>query len=387
VQRLEWDNSARQWMVTIKSNTGNVYKKNFDVVLSATGSIRVPDTPDEFKGFKGPILHTGMWDDSVNLIDRRVAVVGTGASGIQVIPQVAKVASNLLVFQRKPSWILPKFDFEFGRIAKFLFRYIPFLLTFYNILLFSMFELLWHAMKKNSWASKQFTKVCNYHRKSQLGDRQDLYNLLTPSYVFGCQRTAFASDYYPVFTKPNASLVTQKIVSVKADSILTEDGEEHQIDVLVLATGYRITDYFAPMDIIDKNGEHVLKKWKKDAPSLFMGIASHALPNLFILYGPNTSTGHNSVVITVEMQMDWVATVLKKMIDRDAKVVSIKESMVENYMEELRQQCRLMVWQASLCNPWYTDEQGRNVSIYPWNLTSLGRRVRNFDYNQLEFQQ
>lgn len=130
-----------------------------------------------------------------------------------------------------------------------------------------------------------------------------------------------------------------------------------------MATGFRITDYFAPMEIIDKNGDNVLPQWKKDAPSLFLGIASHNLPNLFILYGPNTSTGHNSVVLTVEMQMEWVVSCLRKMIDRKAKVVSINESAVRNYMKQLRDQFRLMVWDASLCSPWYTDELGRNVSM------------------------
>jgi cation diffusion facilitator CzcD-associated flavoprotein CzcO len=387
VKSMSWVESKNQWkVVTVDKNSNQAEEaKYFDIVINGPGALRLPNVPEQFKSFKGPMIHSAEWDPTVDLDNKIVGIIGSGASAVQIIPSIVKNVKELHVYQRKPAYVIPRPQTPFSKFTKAIFFYFPFITWLYRCFIFLTAEFLHPAFKKNSWMSFLGTKYSTRLITSQLPGRDDLQKQLTPKFSFGCKRLLISSDYYPALGQPHVKLHSQPIKSVEDQSILTEDGHLQKLDVLILATGYRVHDYFGPMQIYDKNGDDVLKSWKSTVPMTYYGIVSSGAPNHFILLGPNTALGHNTVVYMIECQVNFSVSVIREMMKRDAKYVCVKKRAEEKFMNWIQTELKDTVWGGTTCGSWYANDRGVITTLWPENCISYWNKTKNVNFSHFEF--
>jgi len=221
--------------------------------------------------------------------------------------------------------------------------------------------------------------------KEQIPENDELRNTLTPGYAFGCKRLLPTNDYYPALNLSHVNVRTGKIAQIQDQTIVMENGNSQKLDVLILATGFRVHDYFGPLEIYGKNSENILAKWKSTTPKAYYGIVTSKTPNLYYLLGPNTALGHNTVVFMIECQVNFMLAVIKEMIEKDAKCVAVKESVEDEYMAELALNMSKTVWGTQECGSWYVNKDGINTMLWPKNCTSYWNETRKPDLAKFEF--
>ncbi len=306
--------------------------------VSGPGALRIPNIPDQFKTFKGPCTHSAVWDKSIDLNNKIVGVIGSGTSAVQIIPSIAPVVKELHVFQRRSAWVLPRQQFAVPTYVKTLFSYIPFLMTMFRTFLYLSAEFRYYAFKANSFFGKAGNKFyeifycVNFINqtiffsatkgslkllKAQIPDDIELRKALTPQFKFGCKRMLLTNEYYPALNQSKSTVHTSKITKVNDHSITMENGVTQKLDVslsyknvafrsntistwyipqvLILATGFLVQDFFAPMEITGKDSVNILQKWKQSEPRLYYGVVSSQTPNHFTLLGPNTVSESRSL--------------------------------------------------------------------------------------------
>src|SRR6266404_1347673 len=309
MQQALWDESAALWRVTAANGSTLTAR----VLVSAVGALHVPAFP-QIKGlekFSGPAFHSTEWDSNVQLEGKRIAVIGTGASAIQFVPEIAAKAEKLFVFQRTPPWILPKSDFAIPDRWRNRFRRVPPLGWLFRRALFWLYELRVYGFMGNLWLRKRGETMAREHLQAQVPDPK-LRAVLTPSYEFGCKRVLISNDFYPAIQRLNVELVTDAISEVREHSIVTADGNVREVDVLIYGTGFRATEPLYGASIIGRNGLDIHQAWKERI-SAYLGVTIAGFPNFFILLGPNTGLGHNSVVLMIEAQVRYVMESLQLM--------------------------------------------------------------------------
>ncbi len=372
MQQAVWDEAAALWRVTATS--GSTFTAR--VLVSAVGALHVPSFP-QIKGlekFAGPAFHSTEWDSSLQLEGKRIAVIGTGASSIQFVPEIAPKAEKLLVFQRTPPWILPKSDFAISDRWRSRFRRVPLLGWLFRKALFWLYELRVYGFMGNLWLRKRGANMAREHLAAQVPDPK-MRALLTPAYEFGCKRVLISNDFYPALQRPNVELVTDAISEVREHSIVTADGREREIDVLIYGTGFRATEPLYGVSIVGRNGLDIHQAWKERI-SAYLGVTVAGFPNFFILLGPNTGLGHNSVVLMIEAQVRYVMESLELMRRRGSKVMEVKPDTQKLFVDELRRRLQGTVWQAGGCKSWYKDAAGENPTIWPGSVVAYQRRTR-----------
>jgi cation diffusion facilitator CzcD-associated flavoprotein CzcO len=320
MREATWDDSASLWRVT--ASDGSTYKAR--VLVSAVGALHVPKYP-EIKGlekFAGPKFHSTYWDASVQLAGKRVAVIGTGASAIQFVPEIAPQAGRIFLFQRTPPWIVPKQDFAISDRWRRRFRSVPLLGWMFRTALFWLYEMRVFSFLSAGWTRKRAAKIAREHLETQVPD-SNLRAALTPQYEFGCKRVLISNDFYPALQRPNVELVTEAIAEVREHSIVTTDGIERPVDVLIYGTGFRATEPLLGSRVTGRNGLELHAAWKGRI-SAYLGVTVSGFPNFFILLGPNTGLGHNSVVLMSEAQIGYVMGCLRLMRRRGSQVITLK---------------------------------------------------------------
>ncbi|HJX85882.1 MAG TPA: NAD(P)/FAD-dependent oxidoreductase, partial [Candidatus Angelobacter sp.] len=328
-----WDGSAALWRVTTAA--GAEFQAR--VLVSAVGALHVPLYP-KIKGmekFAGPAFHSTDWDASVQLEGKRVAVVGTGASAIQFVPEIAPAAEKLYVFQRTPPWIVPKGDFAIPERWRKRFRKVPPLGWLFRKALFLRYDLRVFSFLKKGWLRKRAEEMARRHIQAQVPD-PSLRARLTPSYEFGCKRVLISNDYYPALQRSNVELVTDGIAEVREHSIVTQDGKEREVDVLIYGTGFRASEPLHDVRIVGRDGVDLAQAWRERI-SAFLGVTVSGFPNFFMLLGPNTGLGHNSVVLMSEAQVGYVMDCLQLMRRRGNHVIEVKPDIQKRFVEEVRQ--------------------------------------------------
>ncbi|CAL8069130.1 unnamed protein product [Orchesella dallaii] len=381
----EWDEKIGKWLVKVLDKPNNkeeIYI--FDILISSAGALRVPNYPQQFEAFEGPKMHSAVWDSSIELKDKVVAIVGSGASAVQIIPEIVDKVKQLVVYQRNAAWVIPRTQFPFSSYTKWAFANIPGVQWSLRNLIFWSNEMYISAFGINTIMGKIAVMLGNYQLNRQVSD-PELREKLTPKYPLGCKRVTPSNEYYPALGKPNVTLITSKITDVTKDSITNEDGTCVQPDVLILATGFKVQDFFAPLNITSKGGEDLLKKWKKEGPCAYMGIACHSTPNAFFILGPNTGLGHNSIVFTIECQVNWMIKVIEEMSKRNASVVSIKKSAEDEYMDSILTSMKTTVWGTYDCGSWYADHRGVITALWPESLVSYYNRTKDVNFSHMEF--
>jgi cation diffusion facilitator CzcD-associated flavoprotein CzcO len=369
-----WDEASALWRVT----TGDGATIRARVLVSAVGALHVPRFP-EIQGmdqFAGPVFHSTWWDASVPLEGKRVAVIGTGASAIQFVPEIAPKVGKLNIFQRTPPWIVPKADFAIPERWKKRFRDVPGLGWLFRTGLFWMYEIrVWGFLGKVKALRKRGEKMALDLLAAQVPDPK-LRARLTPNYQFGCKRVLISNDFYPAIQRPNVEFVTDGIREIREHSIVTQDGTERPADVLIYATGFRATEPLHDTRLVGRNGVDIHQAWK-DRISAYLGVTVSGFPNFFILLGPNTGLGHNSVVLMSEAQIGYVMDCLRLMRKRGSKVMEVKQATQQHFVEELRKRLAGTVWESGGCRSWYQDAKtGESPVIWPGSVVRYKRRTR-----------
>jgi cation diffusion facilitator CzcD-associated flavoprotein CzcO len=384
LQEAEWDEAGRLWEVTTQEGE----RIRARVLISGMGALHVPHYPDlpGRERFRGPAFHCANWNSEAPLEGRRVAVIGTGASAIQLVPQLATRAGHIDLYQRTPAWILPRTDFAIAEGWKKRFASVPGLMRLFRIAQFWKLEIRVAGFLGNRWMQAQGEKRARRFLEREVTDPR-LRALLTPNYALGCKRVLISSDFYQAVQRPNVELVTEPILEVREHSVVTAGRAERPADVLIYATGFRATDLLYGVRLVGRGGLDFHRSWRAWRSALF-GIAMSGFPNFFMLLGPNTGLGHNSVVLMIEAQIQYVIGCLKQMQRRGCSAMELRPESQRRFAEFLGRRLPGTVWQSGGCRSWYQEaETGENPTIWPGSVVAYRRSTRRVaarDYDWIE---
>lgn len=377
VDGARWDEPTQEWVVT---STSGLWRAQH--LVMANGALSDPSVPPlpGLEQFAGPSFHTAQWDADVPLDGKRVAIIGTGASAIQVIPAIQPRVSKLVVLQRTPAWVLPRHDRAVPAWHRALYAHVPFTQRIARGVLHAWHEMMFlpfrHALPR-----RVLETLVGWHLAAQVRDPR-LRRVLRPEYGVGCKRLLLSDDYYPALVQPNVDVVTSAIERIGAHAITTADGRTHEIDVLILATGFHVTDAILAPTIIGRNDRSLADAWQ-GSPKAYMGTTVAGFPNLFMLAGPNTGLGHSSVVLMAEAQIAHVLGVLALAESRRARAVEPRADAQARYVAWIDASHATTVWNAGGCRSWYLDRTGRNSTLWPYGVDRFRRmagRVTADDY-------
>jgi cation diffusion facilitator CzcD-associated flavoprotein CzcO len=374
-----FDEAKGEWTL----ETGGGERVTARVVVSAVGGLVDPAYPD-LKGlasFRGELFHTARWNHEVDLAGKRVGVIGTGASAVQVVPSIAQQVARLDVFQRTPAWVVPKLDRRYSERARRALRRFPWLLRASRFAHYASSELFGpmvflDAPRLSAIGERMSTR----HLEEQVKDPA-LREKLRPHFQFGCKRILISDDYWASFERKNVELVTEGIEEVTADGIRTKDGALHGLDVIVFATGFALGLAKAPFPVVGRGGRSLDEAWGGGAVA-YKGMTVAGFPNWFILMGPNTGPGHTSVLVYTEAQISHVLGAIRALRDEGWRFVDVRPDVLERYNRGIQGRMKYMVWSTS-CHPWYLSQDGSNHSLYPgfaFEYALRARRFRRSDY-------
>lgn len=373
-----WDDEAGEW--AIETSQGEIRAR---VLVNAPGGLAEPAYPEipGLESFEGTVFHSAEWDHEHDLEGERVAVIGTGASAIQIGPEIQPRVEKLHVFQRSAPWVMPHRDRPISRLERRLYRRFPALQRFVRSVAYLVREIAVPAFAFDHRLNGPIRRIAESHMRRQIED-PELRRRVTPDYEIGCKRILPSNRWYPMLQRDNVELVTDAIAEVRENSIVTADGAERQVDTIILGTGFRVLEMPAMQRIRGRDGRTLAESWA-GAPEAYMGATVKDYPNMFILLGPNTGLGTNSVVFMAEAQMEHVLGCLKAMDAEGAAVCEVTPVAQERWNRSIQHRSRRSVWTAGGCSSWYLDEQGRNRAIWPgysWRFRQLAKRMRRNDY-------
>jgi len=369
-----WDDETHTWALT--TSAGDVHA--FDIVVSAVGLFTQPVMPDlrEDEPFTGTIMHTAQWDHSVDLHDARVAVLGTGSTAAQLVPEVAKRAAKVYSVQRSPTWVLPKPDREYTARERWLFAHVPLATKIYRTRLWLRSESNISVIENGSDKTQEFTAVALRALESTVTD-PELRARLTPTHPFGCKRLVFATDYLQTLTRPNVEVVSSPARTLRSRSLITEDGTELDVDVVLCATGYAAADYLGQIEVRGADGARLADTWR-DGAFAYLGMSVPGYPNFFMLYGPNTNVGSNSVIFMLEAQARYIVRALKYLRRKDAHYIEVRSEVMRRFLDTIDTWMQGTVW-LTRCSNYFRAANGRVVTQWPrsarhfWTLTRVFR--------------
>ncbi|MEF2977375.1 flavin-containing monooxygenase [Subtercola sp. YIM 133946] len=371
--RAEWVDRQSHWRIQTTRETFTA-----DVLVSGAGPLIDPVWPGipGLHTFTGPAFHSAHWNHGVELAGQRIAVIGTGASAIQFVPELQKVAAQVTVFQRSAPWIIPRNDHPTSTLRRRVFRRAPIVQAASRRLIFAEAETRFAGFRSRTIGSA-FQAFATRYLHSQVAD-PGLRDALTPDFRIGCKRILISSDYYSALSHPNVDLVTAPIDHVTGANVVTADGVERPFDILVAATGFNATHPPVADLIVGRYGETLRATWEPHMSAL-RGTTVADFPNLFLLVGPNTVLGHNSIVYIIEAQIDYVLQALAGMAELGARSVEPTPNAQERYNRSVQSTLRRSVWSTGGCSSYYLDSGGRNTTIWPHRASAFRRAVHRFD--------
>ena len=380
VSAAEWD--GKNWM--LKSSSGEQLMARF--VISAIGALHIPHKPD-FDGleqFSGKVMHSAEWDHDYDWTGKNVVVVGSAASAIQIIPQLAEAANRVTVMQRSANYFVPRKDRAIGGFERALFHKLPFTQKLVRWKQYAFNDLLFHAnfMNRRSPAKWFVHHMIRRHLENSISD-PDLKQQLTPDYQIGCKRVLLSDDYFPALQSENVQLLTGGISHFSANALVTVSGDEIHADLVVLATGFQTTRLFGDMTITGPQGRTMDEAWQ-DEIRAHRSVAITGFPNLFMMYGPNSNLGHSSIIIMIEAQAGYIARLLKYAYDNDKSHISVRPEAEEAWNQAIQRDLGKTVW-SSGCKSWYKDERGHIFSLWPHSTTRFIREMRKAPVDEYDF--
>jgi len=379
VSAARFDEQQGLWFISTK--TGKTIAAR--VLISGCGQLNRPAYP-RLKGienFQGEVFHSATWNHDYDVTNKKVAVVGTGASAIQFVPEIGKKVKTLSLFQRSAPYVIPKPDRTYGAWEHALYEKLPVLQTLSRAAMYSHHESRALAMTVFKSALKPFEWQFKRHlNKSVKND--NLRAKLTPDYPLGCKRILISNDYYEALARPNVDVVTDGIAEVTANSIRTKDGHEYPVDAIIYGTGFQATDFLAPMKITGRNGTDLNQVWR-DGAEAYLGMTVSGFPNLFLLYGPNTNLGHNSIVYMLESQFNYIVAAVKTLKQRDLRFLDVRSQIQDVYNRWVQQQIKKTIWEEG-CTSWYKTASGKNTNNWPGFTLVYRHKTRVFDAQNYE---
>jgi cation diffusion facilitator CzcD-associated flavoprotein CzcO len=378
ITEARWLEPDRRWRLT--DANGNTY--DADVLVSAIGTFAAPAVPrlEGLDSFTGPCFHSARWEHEHDLTGRHVAVVGTGASAAQIVPELAKIAEQVDVYQRTPQWILPRSDKPFTEQQKRRFARNPIAIRRHRKRIFWAFENT-IAFRHEDGAADGLREIALSHLDYRIKD-DELRAKLTPDYPFGCKRTLVCSDFYKAMLRDNVDLITEPIKRVTDASILTADGRERPVDAIVLATGFKATEYLEGIEIVGVGGRRLHDDWA-DVAHAYMGLTVSGYPNFFIFYGPNTNQGGNSIIIILEAQVAYVLSALRQMRWRRIRAVDVRRDVMDAYNQELVEALDGTIWSDG-CQSYFKNADGKIATQLPQTSQWYAKRTRRFRMKEYE---
>jgi cyclohexanone monooxygenase len=373
IRSVHWSPEIGTWRLTTTTGEQHV----FDVVVSAVGLFTQPVMPQlvEEEPFTGTLMHSARWEHSVDLKNSRVAVLGTGSTASQLVPELARVAGKVYSVQRSPTWILPKPDRPYSDRERWMFAHVPFAKKLHRTRLWLRSEANISVIENGSDKSHEFKTLAVQMLESAVSDNE-LRNQLTPDHPLGCKRLVFSSDFIPALTQPNVEVVSSPAQSLRARSLVTEDGAELDVDVVVCATGYAAADYLGQIDVIGEGGTSLRETWR-DGAYAYLGMAVPGFPNFFMLYGPNTNVGSNSVIFMLEAQARYIVRALKYMRRKRKSYVALRPEAMAAFTAKIDQWMEGTVW-TTRCSNYFRAANGRVVTQWPRSARSFWTMTRWF---------
>ncbi|HEV7419222.1 MAG TPA: NAD(P)/FAD-dependent oxidoreductase [Mycobacterium sp.] len=380
VDRAHWDDDDQTWHVF--TDTGQEYVAQF--LVSGAGGLHIPLIPDieGIDEFRGDTFHSAQWDHDVDLTGKRVAVIGTGASAIQIVPAIVEDVAELHLYQRTPAWVMPRPNNAFPEWTRRMFATVPGARALMRAGIYWIHEAVGFAMTREPRLLKIGELMGRWNIRRSIKD-PELRRKLTPSYRAGCKRILNSDTYYGGIADPRTDVITEGIARMTPDGIVTTDGREHPADVVVFATGFHVTDSYTYVDIKGSGGEDLVDRWNREGIQAHRGIAVAGMPNLFFLLGPNTALGHNSVVFMIESQIRYVAKAIAAVDKSGARALSPSRHAQDEFNAELQDDLATTVWNTGGCRSWYLDDHGVNRALWSgmtWQYWLATRRFRRSEY-------
>ncbi len=378
----DFEATAGTWTVSFKEKNKTKKLKARAFVLG-NGALSTPSNPDitGLDNFKGDMFHSARWNHEVDLTGKRVAVIGTGASAIQIVPELSKIVNKLKVFQRTAPWVLPKPDRQMTGIENALFAKIPMTRWLHRAYIYWRNEALATGFVVDPRLMKGLEFIGRLHLRYAVKDPV-LRAKLSPNFTIGCKRMLLSNHYYQALVKPNAEVITEGIDCITANGVKTRDGIEHEVDTIVLATGFMVTNYLSRLNIRGLQ-QHDLNTAMSESREHYLGITVAHFPNMFLMMGPNTGLGHNSMVFMIEAQAQYIVQCIQTLQNRSLAYLDVKESAQAEYCQGLQERLQKSVW-ASGCQSWYLSEDGHNSTAWPgftWQYWLATRRLELKHYH------
>lgn len=377
LESAEYDEAAQRW--TVRTSSGVLTAR---IVVSGSGGLAEPKLPDipGVERFKGDRFHSSQWNHEIDLTGKRVAVIGTGASAIQFVPEIAAKVGRLDLYQRTPNWIIPRPDRAYSGIEKTLFKKLPITRLLHRSVIYWGHEARVVGLVLNPAFMALFQKIAERHIRKQVADPV-LRAQVTPDYTIGCKRILISNDWYPAIARDNVDVISDGIREIKAHSVVTADGTEREIDVLIFATGFYATENPIADVIKGQHGQSLAEAWV-DGEEAFLGVQVKHFPNLFFLVGPNSGLGHSSMVFMIEAQVRYVMEVLNLMQAKQATTVDIRPEIQDGFNARLQQRLRGSIW-ATGCQSWYQHRSGKITALWPgftWEYWLKTRKINPQHY-------
>ncbi|WP_323121171.1 flavin-containing monooxygenase [Burkholderia alba] len=376
-----YDEAAHRWRLVF----ANGKRLDARVLISGMGGLSraaMPAIPG-VEQFAGKAFHSQQWDHDYPLDGKRVAVIGTGASAIQFVPQIAPRVAQLALFQRTPPWIMPKPDRQLSRFEQWMFRALPFTQQIIRSGLYWMLESRVLGFAIHPSLMKNVQKLAVKHIRRQVPDPV-LRETVTPNYTLGCKRVLISNDYYPALSRDNVDVVTTGIERIDANAVVTTDGVRHEVDCLIYGTGFQVADPFPRGVIRGRGGVDIVDTWR-DGAHAYLGTTLPGYPNFFMLVGPNTGLGHNSMVFMIESQIEYILGALKAMRTGQADAIEVRPLVEAEYNNQLQQKLKRAIWSTGGCKSWYLDPRtGKNTTLWPgftWRFRQATARFSMADYH------
>ncbi|HEY2299419.1 MAG TPA: NAD(P)/FAD-dependent oxidoreductase [Jatrophihabitans sp.] len=380
VTLARWDAETCQWLV---DTTNGAFRA--DVLIGAVGALAEPALP-EIAGidtFAGEIFHSSRWDHDADLRGKRVALIGTGASAIQIGPELAGTVGRLDVYQRTAPWVLPRGDREYTRLERLAFKHVPLVQRLSREAIYWARELLVLGFAYQPRLLQAVQKIAERNIDRGITDPQ-LRKAVTPDWQIGCKRMLISNDWYPTLSRDDVDLVTDGIAEIRPNGIVTNDGTVREVDAIVVATGFHVTDSPTFERIVGAEGRSLADAWSDKGQQAYKGATVHSFPNLLFVIGPNTGLGHSSMVYMAESHINYVASALAEMERHGLATFDVREDAQSRYNEKLQDRMGNTIWTTGGCASWYLDAHGNNTTLWP-NFTFLFRRMtRKFDRHAYE---
>ncbi|WP_299570167.1 NAD(P)/FAD-dependent oxidoreductase [uncultured Williamsia sp.] len=374
VTDLTFDEPAGLWRISVDGAEPVLAR----TAVIASGPLSTPGYPDipGIDEYAGKRMHSAAWDHDYDFTGKKVGVIGTGASAVQIVPELVEQAASVAVFQRTPGWVLPRFNPAVGETTKALYRSVPGLQSLARAAWFAGHESVAVGVVWKSPATRVVEAVSKLNMRLQVRDPW-MRRQLTPDFRAGCKRLLMTSKYYPALQADNCTLITWPIAKIVEQGVRTVEGIEHRFDCLVFATGFEVSKQGSPLPITGRGGRLLGEEWRRGAYA-YKSFAVSGYPNLYITFGPNSGPGHSSALVYMEAQIDAIVTAVRTIVDRDLAVLDVEQGAQDRYNETIQRRLQRTTWNSG-CRSWYLTEDGFNATMYPGFASQYVAQMRSVD--------